>query len=219
MRKGSLAGLSSRNALLVEKTIEAVEKLWSAVIDLRKLHPAAQLMRVVKFESAAERTKSDPRLKQTFEQLFSPYDIKFPIGVNGSLYRPFLSRKAWAYFECYQFILYDAYLQNETIKYGVGKDLYNEKAVYEFVGTTLPEYSKVVEAARDTGLSLLLGPLEDSLLQELQSILEGKTEDQQTVVNASEIIRLSDRVHQDIRSLEQAEVVEKIPAEFRRSNS
>lgn len=217
LRNGALSSLNSRNSLLFQKKVETVEKIWGAVIDLRKLLPIAQIIAMIKFEAAADGTKRDPNTRKFFEEVFRPFNTKTTDGFNGSLCRPFLSERAWVYFECYQLILFDAVMQMTIIKSGASADYYNSDGTVKTVKARLPEYTSFLDAHKSMGLYFLISPLEEHLLRELRSMLSGRTDDQNTVVDASEILMASSRAQQFIKSPEEARTFEKIPPEFRRT--
>jgi hypothetical protein len=216
LRVGALSALNNRNAILTQKKIEAAEMVWSAMIELRSLLPVAQLMTVIKFKSAADGAKNNPRIKEMFEQLGVAYNVKAPTGVGASQYRLFVSKKAWSYFNAYQIIIYDTFVQFQAIKLGVGSNLYADGAVHDIVKTTLPEFSDLIEKNRNISLYFMLEPLQEFLLSELQTMLNGSADDHQAVSMASEILRISAQAHQDIKSPEQARLLAELPPELKR---
>jgi hypothetical protein len=217
IRSGALSSLASRNAVLIEKRIEAAQTLWNTVIELRKLIPVCQLMQVIKFEVAAERAKTDPRVKEMFEQLSKIYDIKPPIGANGESCRLFVSSRAFTYFECYRLILVDAAMKMHTIRCGVGKDMYNAGSVSEIIKQKLPEFSTAIDSSRRFGLSFLISPLEEGILGELKQTIGGGVDDKETVVKAAEIVNLSVQMKQVPNSPELADFIAQVPLELKRS--
>ena len=67
LRSGAISSLASRQAALDKRRIEAVDQLWSAVVELAPAKVASAWMAHIKFDAAAKEAAKNPRVRQLFE--------------------------------------------------------------------------------------------------------------------------------------------------------
>ena len=99
LRDGVLSGRAQRQALLDKRRLDAVERIWAAVIALAPYKTVSAFMARINFSAAAKQAPHEPKLRKFFEIIGSniPTDALFGRAENE---QPFVSPLAWAYFFC-----------------------------------------------------------------------------------------------------------------------
>ena len=77
-------------------------------------------------------------------------------------------------------------------------DLLNTEHVSKLIKVALPHCATYIDEHGPRGYYNMLEPLEAELLKELQRMLRGEESDEATVVRAAEIMKITDRVNEDI---------------------
>lgn len=201
LRSGAISALASRQAALDKRRIEAVEQLWSAVVELAPAKSASATMAMVKFETAAKITEKNPQLRKIFETVGGNLDLKQFKGANAA--RPFVSDMSWAIFSAYQAILLFAVMQVQFLVIGVGEDMtdaVNADAVSKVVQAVLPHQTEYLNKYGSAGFHYLLDELESRLLKELQNMLKGEEADKASIEQAAVILKESERLMETISS-------------------
>src|SRR5262249_50537024 len=99
LREGVLSGRANRQALLDKRRLEAVEKIWTAVIALGPAKALSATMSIIKYDAVAREISKDPKARELIEMLLpSTADHSQNIAMNEQL---FVSEIAWAYFFAY----------------------------------------------------------------------------------------------------------------------
>lgn len=201
LRSGAISGLASRQAVLDKRRIEAVDQLWSAVIELAPAKSASALMATIKFEAAAKEAAKNPRFRQLFEVLGGDSDLKKFGSANASKVRPFVSEMSWAIFSAYQAILLFSVAQLQMLKIGLNSpNMMDTSSVTKLVQAVLPHHSSYLEKYGASGYHYLLDELESRLLKELQNILKGGESDKASIEQAAVILQESESVMEAIES-------------------
>ena len=220
IRTGALSGLINRQALLNQKRIEAVEKVWGTIIELRKLLPIASTMAAIKFAEAADGTKSDPKLRQVFEQIFKAFgvqqpDFQKPAFLQATLVKPFIPDDAWQYFAAYQSILMHSYIQMSAISTGVGSKVVNSQPVLDQLKKSLPYLTGYLEQNGTSGLYYLLPQIEEMVFLSLRQSLDGRVADKEALTAAGELIRQSTELEYLNVEMSQRDLIAGIPEDLR----
>jgi hypothetical protein len=201
LRSGAMSGLASRQAALDKRRIEAVDQLWSAVIELAPAKSASATMSVIIFEEAAKEAAKNPKFRQMFETLGGNLDFKQFQGTSALKVRPFVSDMSWAIFSAYQAILLFAVSQIQMLKTGLdAPKILNIDAVSKLVQTAMPHYTEYLSKYGSAGFHYLLDELESRLLKELQNILKGEESDKASIEEAAVILKESERLMETISS-------------------
>jgi len=201
LRSGAISSLASRQAVLDKRRIEAVDQLWSAIVELAPAKVASAWMAHIKFDAAAKEAAKNLRFRKLFEMFGETLDPKKFQGTSASKVRPFVSEMAWAIFSAYQAIVLFAVVQVSVLKAGLDvPDALDTSAVTKLVQAVLPHQSSYLEQYGASGYHYLLDELESRLLKELQNILRGGESDRASVEQAAVILKESERVMETISS-------------------
>ncbi|MBA3613039.1 MAG: hypothetical protein H0W49_09025 [Nitrospirales bacterium] len=194
LRSGALSGIVSRQAALYERRLRAVEQLWGAVISLAPAKGIASFMANLKYDVAAGEAAKNPRFREIFKAMGSGFDVGKLQTTDASKARPFVSPLAWAYYSAYQSIVMHAVFRNMLLQGGVDKDLSNTEEVTKLVKVVLPHQEAYIEKWGSSAFYYLLEELESKILFEIDSILQGKQSDTESIEKAAQILRESDRL-------------------------
>lgn len=186
LRDMVLRGTAQRQALVEQRRIEAVEKIWAATIALAPLVMTSASMARINFDEAAKRTPGNANLRQFFNVISAPTLLEKVANAQPTppiQEQPFISPLAWAYFSAYQNIVMDAYLQARALADGVedaGKLLKRDHG-RELLKATLPHQAKFIESNDPSVYHHLLNELQQSLLTELRKMLDGEETDRAAI--------------------------------------
>ena len=105
LRSGALSGLASRQAVLDERRILAVDQIWSAVQRLAPAKSISATIAILKFEEALKLSANKKVSREMFKTLSGKIDYqKVKDTKEAETARPFLSDMAWALYSAYQSI-------------------------------------------------------------------------------------------------------------------
>lgn len=195
LKSTALSGISQRQSALFTKQVQAIEVLWSQVIDLLAAKSAAQSMSVIEFDSAVKVSSEDARAREMFEMIGSNVDLTSVDTKIAHKVRPFISPVAWAYFSAYTAILGHAVLKFHMLKKGLNyPDIIKSKNLRKVIITALPHQQEYVEKVDHESYYHLLDELESLMLVAFNNTLKGEQEDRATLLKASEIIRASEEL-------------------------
>jgi hypothetical protein len=205
LRSGALSALASRQAALDKRRLEAVDQLWAAFNSLGPARGLAASMAVLKFESATKLAERDPNARKLFEIIGSGFDQSKIDHASANAARPFVSPMVWAVYLAYQAVTMHGVMRWHVLKGGLGpQDFMDHKAIEKLVIAALPHYSDYLEKNGSEVYYYVLEALEQKLLNELQTMLQGSEFDKATVAQASEIVRLSNALQATTTQIEQA---------------
>lgn len=190
LRSAAMAALTTRQAAVDKRRIDAVDQLWSAVIALGPAKAVSAWISVLKFDAVAEESARNPRMREMFSALSGQTDLQKIIPVDAAKARPFVSQMAWALFSAYQAIVSLAVAKLLLLKTGVDSGKYlNIDSVTRLVRAALPHHAEYIQQHGDAAFHYLLDELESALLQELQRQLLGVESDKASIKQAADILK------------------------------
>lgn len=193
IREGALTGLAGRQAHLDRRRIEAVEKLWAAVVEFRTLLPLASIMSAINFENAAKTSIGDREQQAAFQRFFKPFGIEKFKSNNAALERPFVSALAWSIYSAYQAILLQAVAQAHILQFGLDPKMIDETGARTLAKTIVPNWASYIDSYGVNAMPLL-AEIEAKLLDELNNIIKGKESDKDSIERAAEILKLATEI-------------------------
>lgn len=208
LRSGALSGIVNRQAAFYARQIAAVEQLWDAVISLDPAKHISTLMASINFEVAVKNAAKHPQIRKTFTAIGGDFDIKRFQTDNASKARPFISPLSWALYSAYRAICHHTTLKLHMLKCGLDIDKVeslNAEGVTKLVKVVLPHQTEYIEKHGSRAFHYLLEELEDSLLHEIDNILQGKQSDKESIERAGLILKESERFMEANASLNKSE--------------
>lgn len=207
LRDGVLSGRANRQALLDKRRIEAVERVWRAVMELAPYKVISAQMTVIKFDAAAEDTPQNPDLRKFFKTIGNVIPDRKPPDNPAKNEQPFVSPIAWAHFSAYQAVLVHAYLMVKVLEWGIkdAGNLIKTESVGDLLKTALPYMKQYIDEHGSAGYHYLLDKLEAKLLAELRIMLEGEDIDKASVEQSAKIMKAVDKVSADNAEIAKAQ--------------
>lgn len=195
LRQGALAGLTSRNAALFKRRLDASDRLWSAVVELAPARGAAAWVSVVKFDAMLTEASRNPELRTIFNVLWKPLE-GFAWPMEAYKERPFVSPLAWAIYLAYQAVLGMSATQLSQLRTGfkTSKPIFDVEKTATLLKAVLPHQSEYIDKWGASAFYYLLDELEDALIRELRRALETDESDQLSVAQASKILHAVEEV-------------------------
>lgn len=191
LRSGALSSIATRQQLVFERQLKAIEGIWESVILLGRPRLASYILAVINIESAAKESKENDLVRGFFSK-FSINDLN---GLNSDAAircRPFAYPLSWAYFSAYQAIVMQGVLVLKMLSEGI----YNEKFIKtevtkKLVLAALPHQEEFINERGVHAVYYLLDELQDRLLLSFQLVLNSEVYDKETLERSAEIIKLS----------------------------
>jgi hypothetical protein len=198
-RNAVLSGVTSRQATVDNRRLEAVDQLWEAVRLLGFAKVGATFMSTIKFEALLKEAERNPKAKELAKPFSVPMEKMGQLSIVSHKARPYLSSLAWAYYSAYQGILMFAVLQLEMLKSGLNMpELLDSDRVVKLANAALPGYEKYLADHGTAGAFYLLDELESKLLAELTRTLKEGAGDVENIGQVSAILSAVDDLNKGI---------------------
>jgi hypothetical protein len=195
LREGVLSGRANRQSLLDKRRLEAGEKIWAGVIALGPAKAVSTAMSIIKYDAVVKKISRDPKARQLMESFLPDTgDYAKNIEMNE---QPFVSQLAWAYYFAYIVIIRSACIQAEALRAGLEEpqQYLDVERIKEVLKAALPHKSQFIETSQPGAFHGLLDELEERLLAELKSMLEGRDLDEAALVQAKHILDASKKLN------------------------
>jgi len=195
LKSTALSGISHRQSALFEKQVQAIEVLWSQVIDLLPVKSAAQNLAIIKFDSAVKLASENTEAREMFEVIGSNVDLTSVDTKETHKVRPFISPIAWAYFSAYTAILGHTAIKFHMLKKGLDlPEIVDNKNLVKVIVTALPHQKDYVAKVNPEAFYHLLDELESLMLFAFNNTLKGEQEDKAALKQAAELITASEEL-------------------------
>jgi hypothetical protein len=199
LRSGALSGLVSRQAILNERRLKAIEQLWVSVEQLAPLKLASSIMAEFNFEKILELAAHTQGIRDLFTMMGKGFEPDKLQKSDAHKARPFVSELAWALFSAYQAIGHHAVVQVQMVKAGIrDPKLLNIEHVQKLAKAALPWYAEYIDQYGSAGHHNLLEPLETELLKELRRMMRGEESDKSSVEQAANIMKEVESVNEAV---------------------
>ena len=195
LRCGALSGITTRQAELYKRQLRAVETIWSCITKLSKKKGVIQSISIIKFEVAAKEASQNIELREKFKAMGAGLDIESLATEDADACRPFLSPLVWAYFSAYRAIFYYYFMKQKFLESGLkNTDLIQHHHVKKLIEVALPHQATTLERFGTDNLYLYFDELEKNLLHELNKIILGEKNNQESLKQASAILKTSEEL-------------------------
>ena len=133
LRSGALSGMASRQAALDKRRLEAIEKVWSAVIDRWQWKNLAKMVGSLDMDytlsAAAQQNEEGRKLRKFADVIWKSAGLGLdnlkPSTEFIDKERPFLSPMTWALFSAYRQVLNFPAVQMMVMRTGADKKIYS----------------------------------------------------------------------------------------------
>jgi len=189
LRNNILSGVNTRNKLLHEARINAVNVLWSNVQELKKNPLVLQTML-----SIPDNTKDKNIFIHDVFSKISLDDETIRID-KSNLVKPYISKYGWALFEAFCAIHILPYLQIKYILIDTNGEVDFLSNLVATVSEALPNRQEYLQKNGLRGIPFVISELENILLDELQSILDGTNDDHKHILAIEKINKLTNETN------------------------
>lgn len=199
LRDGVLSGRANRQALLDKRRLEAIDRVWAAIVALAPYKNIASSMAIINIEEVEKVAPTDPKVRAVFQMIGSLAPPAKSSASPTMSERPFISPLAWAYYSAYSSVVLGAYLQAKAFEFGLGKSskIFNKEHVKDLLKAALPHQTAFIDEHGASAGYFLLDMIEELLLSELKKILEGKDLDEKEMIQAKSILEMAGKVAKD----------------------
>ena len=203
LRTGAMSGLIMRQSVLYQRKIEAIDQIWSAIVELEKAKFISATMAGLKFEECSAESAKSSRFRTAFEIIggsFKPDNLDFS---GASKARPFITPLAWAYYSAYSSVIMLAVAKLQILKFGVenGHKFFKSDSSSKLLKTVLPSRSSYIDEHGTAVHHYLLDDIEQLLLMELQNIQSGQESDKENARRAIEINKEVEKVTNEVEKV------------------
>jgi len=193
LRSSAIASLANRQTKLDDRRLEAVDNLWSAVIELAPAKFISSVMGVIKFEEVAEAAVTNQKLREVIGVFDKGFDMKtFKHTVPPERSRPFISPMLWASYSAYSAILMQGVMRAYVITTGLGaKDFVDDAKVSALLKSCLPHQAEFIDKFGPGAYHHLVDEIEDKIIKEMHLTISGVDSDEASLKQAAKILELS----------------------------
>ncbi len=198
-RSAVLSGVTTRQAAVDIRRLDAVDQLWEAFRQLGFAKIAATVISTIKFEALLAEAERNPKAKELVMPFAPQVDKMADVGHLSHKARLYLSPLSWAYFSAYQAIVMYAVVQMEMLKNGLNKPkLLKSEHVVKLANAALPGYEHYLAEHGTSGAFYLLDELESKLIAELRFTIKEGAGVSVNVEQVSAILGAVDEVNKDV---------------------
>ncbi|ODT19901.1 MAG: hypothetical protein ABS54_14585 [Hyphomicrobium sp. SCN 65-11] len=183
---------SSRMVALDARRLQAVEKLWSAKIEVDSWRLTAIVVSQLNLDEILKdpdsRGPAMQRFASTFDGISGPDPTKKSPAISSASERPFVTADVWASFYAYQSVMTHSAVILKSLASGMVGYLKREDALKPIMLAALPEYKDYIEKFGLSGYYHLLDALEQKLLKSISEMLDGKDVDAAALSTSAKLI-------------------------------
>lgn len=196
LRSGALANLTTRQAELGRRRLQALEAVWSSVVDMGRLKWGVRIAQALKFDALLDATKGSGsqalKLREFIGTIAGPSgDLRTLTDLVGAdKERPFVPPLVWAVYAAYRTIMYWPPIMFAAIKAGAGTDVISPPdEMMKMLKEVLPHQSDYIDQWRESSFALLVDELELKLLTLIKDAVEKPGDDRDQIEQAENILK------------------------------
>lgn len=196
-----LTGRAGRQALLDKRRIEAIEKVWCAVIKLNAFHfPAAMLVTLNMDEVDKDLSPGNENLKRFFETLSGGEGLDERLKELGGdeEQRLYIPEEVWKTFAAYKGLLLYCYMRLKSASFGVGGKYLKDSHSIDEIKNVLPHFSDYLDKWGISGAAHLAQNLRDLVFKGLKAAIANDDSDVVNLIAAREMVKLTKEYDQKL---------------------
>jgi hypothetical protein len=168
-----LSGRAQRQTLLDKRRLDAVERIWAAVMALTPYRTVAAMMARINLKAMVREAPRHPGVRQ-FAEIIARLPPDFRLDNVAKSEKSFVSPMAWAYFSTSQTTLLTIYTQAKALETGLENSdkFINVDNIRDMLKKALPHQANLIDQWDLTSFYLFVDELEECILIELTKMLE-----------------------------------------------
>jgi len=195
LRSGAMSALESRQIALDKRRLEAIDQVWSAVIELSRRKGVCGFMSALNFDVATKASVDNEQFRDAMRAISPVDDVRKLDLSDARQARPYVTPMVWALFSAYESIVLHALAKATIIQSGIGEpEMLDRTRVQELLVAALPQAREYVEQYGDSGLHHWLDILENALLAQFSEMFTGGQADEEGLARAAHILALSKKL-------------------------
>jgi hypothetical protein len=184
LRTSVLGGLSARSAAVSQRKLQAVDRLWAAIVDLNQYLMVSKMMSPIKIdesiEAASQENDEGQRVRNFADMIWQTcgLDNMKPAPAVPDNERPFLTETAWARFSLYRSVITLPIFHLAAMKGGMSPSfMKSPQPLLDAAKVALPHYSELIDNFGVSALSEIIDDIRDLVLAEVRNIIAGTSVD------------------------------------------
>lgn len=191
--KDTISIISSSQSLLQERRIDAVDKLWKAVLAIKEHYSGATFFFSILMPSEYKSALSNPTLSAGIKKIDKQYIVDYPEVVTElENFRPYLGETLWLHFFIYRAVVGRLAYMVTWLKEGEDiKDWRQDSGIQQHLKSVFDEEEfKALTGASPMDVYYALNILESKILKETSYILSGRKSSLESFENSKELRKL-----------------------------
>lgn len=201
LQRGALSGMVARNTSLDQRRLEAIEKIWDAVVYLRAFETVIlSTFAGLDLKEVAEAIKRHGGVGDWIDTMFKTVGADQLSTNSGPLYmidrqQLFVPQIVWAFFEAYRAVVLYPVGPLTAIRRGMDPEgLMDDKRVHSVITAALPRAESTLKQYGLLSFPPLAEKLREKLCAALIEGLDSPTSDERSVDQAAAILRAAAKV-------------------------
>lgn len=194
LKSGALSNMSQRQAVLYEKQVEAVERIWFVISLTSTLKIIPAMLSSFKMDEVSKAISTNPNLQEMFKMMGNNVDNEKIKEMNANASRPFVSALVWAYFSAYQTIVFHYIAQLKLLEMGMELKFVKTEDMIELIKRLLPHQAEYIDKFGPDAAFYLLDEVETKLLNEIDNMLKGMGLSEDNINEAAQINEMAKNI-------------------------
>jgi len=188
LRNSVLGGQATRQSMIDQKRLEAVDLLWQRVLEVDRFKMAPEMLKAIDVKKSMEAAKKDNSVTDFFVALTKLFPEFNENRSSTKTLEPFVPRDIWNLFYAYQSVTFLGVASLLTLAKGIHSEkLLNNDAVISGVLIALPTYKKFIDENGDSSVYFITDTLRSRLVEAVRSFTLGKEADEEHLQKAAEM--------------------------------
>lgn len=200
VRSNVLSGRSELVGILHKRRLVAVEKIWSATVQLSRIQMPAMMLSVLKVENVSKQISRNVELQKFFGAIVPDEMLKSVGNIRAEEERPFVSELAWALFSAYNAIVVTGLTHIKILSIGIedSEKLIEDSKIKDLVKAVLPHQANWLDTHGPSAAYHLLEEIRNKLLQQLRTDVDSPELDKEHALRSASIMQHVNQISADV---------------------
>jgi len=184
-----LSSMSTRKATLDAAKLEACNILWKAAQETVQNVGLLKMLERFDLVKTSEKAKDDGAVRKAFGDLNTTFSVEKFLAINATEARPYVNESAWALYWAIRTMFGLAYSWLGIIEHGQDSNLLAIQGYRESLKAALPHCASEIDSGRNDLSAAMMDDLNERLLAELRTLLDGGSSDAEHLARSVDIMR------------------------------
>ncbi len=197
LRSGALTAMISRQTVLIQRRIEAAERLWEAIAELNVCRFPLQVLAIIDYQTALEHAKRNDDIGRRVREFSADFQRTMEkIKTSGAINRAenerlHLPPEVWLKYEAYFFVCSYAVLQLSSLKSASDLGVALPDNTLKTIKSILPHWSSEIDQRGLSAVFRLSEELKDHLFMHLAACMESPDANFKAINQANQILNMT----------------------------